>query len=357
MKPEDALTIMKIDVPDATLEHAAAFLALAEDRGLTPFIECHPILTAKREEVGGKWITTGKKVTIKEHYNIAARWAQKCGGYSTPVREVSREERQVKVYGKLQKKPGVKVRVGVITNRDYAALMDLARMGIPGFNFSQERDAFIKWGEAWVADDHAAPSGKDSEWVARKRATEEALLNAFGREPSQARQMYAAALTAEVRQEAAALMYPEEPARKALPAPTPSEAQPIIEGEYVDGFDPDADYEALQRAIEGEAQRYAEADKPAEQDYIDAVEFGVFKSAKGKLHIGFMAEGEKWPSVRWWEGREKFIEAAPWIGTGNDPATKDALAEEGRRWSCAMRVYFEMDGTGNYKNAVRFVQA
>ena len=290
MKAEQALTWIRDRTPDATLEQAAAFIALAEDRGLTPFVECHPIFTTKKEKVGGAW-TSRKVVSLKEHYNIAARWGQQCGGYSTPVVETTREIRTVREYDENKRgyvnaeKPGVKVRIGVLTNRDYAALIDLAQMRIPGFDFMTERAAFLKWGEAWVADDHSAPSGKDATWVARKRATEEALLNAFGREPSQARQMYQAALTAEAHQDAVAALYPPTPTRAALPA------TPIIEGDFTPPsppepppFDEDADAEMvaeLARQAQAETQADPQAETQADPDLsnYDATPFTTPEAA------------------------------------------------------------------------------
>jgi len=226
MNPEEALTIINVTQPLAKIEHARAFLAEAADRGLSPFTEIWPIFAEKKEKRGDKWIPVGiKNMTFKEHYNIAARWAQQCGGYSTPYRETRHETRTETGYNDRQYQvSGVYVKIGVLTNQDYAALIKLAGMNIPGFDFREEREAFVKWGEAFVSDKHPCPSGKDAEWVARKRATEEALLNAFGREPSQARQMYALAMSAEDTRAAADAMFPAPAPQAALPAP--------IEGEY-----------------------------------------------------------------------------------------------------------------------------
>ena len=135
MDAKEALTVMRTGSDLAqfmTLEHAASFLAVAEDRGLTPFQEIWPIFSAKREKRGSEWVTTGiKGLTFKEHYSVQSRWAQQAGGYSTPYRKTERVTRPhpngyTNRDGSPKMVSGVEVTVGVIANRDYAALAQMA---------------------------------------------------------------------------------------------------------------------------------------------------------------------------------------------------------------------------------------
>ena len=83
--------------------------------------------------------------------------------------------------------------------------------------------------------------------------------------------------------------------------------------------------------------------------YLDVSEIGVFDTkATGKPHIGLIAEGRKWPDIRWWRGRTELLEAAPWLA---ETCTKDTLTM-GTRYPFAARVYYTEDG--KYKNAERF---
>jgi len=223
MTPEEALTIMKLTQSLATLSHAAAFLAVCEDRGLTPFLEIYPIFAEKKEKVGGEWKVTGLKgMTFKEHYSVQNRWSQKSGGYSTPFRKTENVTR-TNEYGKQE--TGVEVTVGIITNRDYAALAMMAQARIPGWDYATEREAFIHYATAFCADSHRPPSGWTIQGVARKRAEEQALKLAFGKEPSQSRQMYSNIIAAD--NDAIAALYGEPRKQEALPAP------PVIEAELV----------------------------------------------------------------------------------------------------------------------------
>lgn len=106
--------------------------------------------------------------------------------------------------------------------------------------------------------------------------------------------------------------------------------------------------DGIERTIKPTASTPPQANESGER-FFECVEFGVFKSKSGKMHLGFMAEGSKWPDARWWRSRDEFIAAAPWIG---QTATKDDLGIEGNRWQGKMRVYYEeKDG---WKTAVRF---
>ena len=227
MKPEDALTIMQITQPLATLDHARAFIALCDDRGLSPFVEVSPIFAMKREQRGDQWVDVAVKgMSIKESYHNVDRWAAQCGGYSVPVRFTTPESRDETNYGKTKTIAGIKAVVRVLTNRDRAAIMQIMQLS-PGMDYKELRDEYLKEGEAWVSLAHRPPSGWTVEKVALKRATEAALLNAFGREPSQSRQMYNNVLTASAGSEARAALYGSG-AQPALPAP----AVDVLEGDY-----------------------------------------------------------------------------------------------------------------------------
>jgi len=322
-----------------TLDHARIMEAYGRDRGLTPFAEFSPMLFFNKA-------TQKYQISFKDHYSMVHRWAQDRGGYR-------------RTWKRLPAPTGdVKVEVDIISNRDYAIVLQACQYGA---DRKEEMEAYTHRAEGvCTAKDYADKrnTGKSQEWFALKRATEAALIETFGKEPAQARKIYGAnVLTVGERRDAASALYPPQE-REALPAPE------IINGDIID-FDPDADAAAVEQFAEQERERYATQTPPPPEppdppepqaDYIDAVEFGVFTTQKGKLHIGFMADGEKWPSVRWWGGRDALIEAAPWIGTGKDPATKDDLAQDGRRWTCPMRVFFEENDQG-YKNATRFEQA
>lgn len=236
MKPEEALSIMQLNQPLATLAHAAAFLAVCVDRGLTPFLEIYPIFTEKKEKIGDQWRVTGLKgMTFKEHYSVQNRWSQKSGGYSTPFRKTEQVTR-TNDYGK--KEDGIEATVGIITNRDYAALAMMAQARIPGWDYETEREAFVHYATAFCPNSHKPPSGWTIAGVARKRAEEQALKLAFGKEPSQSRQMYGNILAAEATETVSALYGPAP--QEALPAPAIVNASPaktaevIINGEYTE---------------------------------------------------------------------------------------------------------------------------
>ena len=221
-------------------------IAVAKERGLTPFQEIWPIFTEKRERVRGQWQTTGiKGYTFKEHYSVQSRWAQQAGGYSEQFRETKRVTRPHPRYtnddGSPKMVSGVEVKVGIITNRDYAALAQMAMARIPGWNYSTEREKFTHYATAFVEDTHYPPSGWTNEDVARKRAVEMALRQTFGKEPSQSRQVYAA-LTAEDRKVAAGALYGDSlPQRPALEAPQVVEG--VIEEQPIPNLQATADAE------------------------------------------------------------------------------------------------------------------
>jgi hypothetical protein len=187
---------------------------LCHERGLTPFLEAYPLITDYVRKDGSRV----HGISVKEHYSVAERWSQQCGGYTIRLREIRRDQ------------DGIYARIGIVSNRDYAAVGQLCAR-VPGLDFKEELAGFMTIGEAVLTADEMgkkpAPKGKTWEWLAEKRARESAILQKFGREPSQSRQIYTAAL-ANNPQAAAALLYGEAPA---LPAPiTPS----VSEGEVVE---------------------------------------------------------------------------------------------------------------------------
>ena len=93
----------------------------------------------------------------------------------------------------------------------------------------------------------------------------------------------------------------------------------------------------------------AAATSAADEQFIDIAEVGVFSSKTGKQHLGLMEAGHKWPDIRWWAGRDKLLQAAPWLAQA---ATKEQLAVMDARYPFKARVYYEPDG--DFKKATRF---
>jgi len=99
-------------------------------------------------------------------------------------------------------------------------------------------------------------------------------------------------------------------------------------------------------------EQWEDSGAPA-MPYLDVSEVGVFDTrAGGKPHIGLMADGSKWPDIRWWNGRTQLLEAAPWLG---ESVTKEQLGTMDARFPFAARVYYTEDAQG-YKSAVQFEQ-
>ena len=220
MEAKEVLHIMKATAPAATLEDAAAFLAMCRERGLTPFTEASPIVMDYNKRDG----THVHSLSVKEHYAVAERWAAQSGGYTIRLREITHE-----------KDGSYHARIGIVSNRDYVAVIQLCTR-VPGVDFKEELASFMVIGEATLTADEQrkpAPKGKSWEWLVEKRARESAILQKFGREPSQSRQLYTNALTVEQRREAAEALYPAAP-QSALPAPVVHTETEPIEGEIVE---------------------------------------------------------------------------------------------------------------------------
>ena len=220
MEAKDVLYIMRAAAPAATLEDAAAFLAMCRERGLTPFTEASPIVMDYNKRDG----THVHSLSVKEHYAVAERWAQQCGGYTIRERRITRTE-----------KGDIVAHIGIVSNRDYADVGKFCSR--TGANFKEELAGFIVSGDAIVTAEEMRsrrpPTSRTWEWVAEKRAREAAVLQKFGREPTQSRQMYTNALTVEQRREAAEALYPAAP-QSALPAPVVHTETEPIEGEIVE---------------------------------------------------------------------------------------------------------------------------
>jgi len=220
MEAKDVLYIMRAAAPAATIEDAAAFLAMCRERGLTPFTEASPIVMDYNKRDG----THVHSLSVKEHYAVAERWAQQCGGYTIQERRITRTE-----------KGDIVAHIGIVSNRDYADVGKFCSR--TGANFKEELAGFIVSGDAIVTAEEMRsrrpPTSRTWEWVAEKRAREAAVLQKFGREPTQSRQMYTNALTVEQRREAAEALYPAAP-QSALPAPVVHTETEPIEGEIVE---------------------------------------------------------------------------------------------------------------------------
>ena len=247
MNAKEVLHIMRATAPTATIEDAEAFLALCQERGLTPFTEASPIITDYVNKRGERVHT----LSVKEHYAVAERWAQQCGGYTIRERRITRTE-----------KGDIVAHIGIVSNRDYADVGKFCSR--TGANFKEELAGFIVSGDAIVTAEEMRsrrpPTSRTWEWVAEKRAREAAVLQKFGREPTQSRQMYAQAITAQARaidtHETQALLYgapalsvaPEPPAPVSV-APVPPEPQEPLEPEP----EPASEPESIARAAEPQA--------------------------------------------------------------------------------------------------------
>jgi len=220
MEAKEVLHIMRATAPAATIEDAAAFLAMCRERGLTPFTEASPIVMDYNKRDG----THVHSLSVKEHYAVAERWAQQCGGYTIRERRITRTE-----------KGDIVAHIGIVSNRDYADVGKFCSR--TGANFKEELAGFIVGGDAMVTADEMKtrkpPTSRTWEWIAEKRAREAAVLQKFGREPTQSRQLYTNALTVEQRREAAEALYPAAP-QSALPAPVVHTETEPIEGEIVE---------------------------------------------------------------------------------------------------------------------------
>lgn len=215
-----------------------------------------------------------------------------------------------------------------------------------------------------------APNGRSKAWKLQKRALKDAYVRKFGYpSPAEARFMQEqlgwvdpddddvnyGAQPVDISDESRVALMQSHAKLKRLPAPTIStdEAKSALFGnDAVDAelVEPPAITDADVSDWMEEQKNAPDPEPETPADFIDCVEFGVFTTKSGKMHIGFMEDGQKWPDVRWWKGRDEFLQAAPWTGV---IASKDDLGIDGRRFSCNMRVFFEENEHG-YKNATRF---
>lgn len=341
MDAESTYMILRQTTESATMQDATAFLAICQERGLSPFVEASPIISDYTRRDGKKV----HSLAVKEHYAVQERWAQQCGGYIVYKREVERD-----------KGGDLIARVSVISNRDYAAVGKLAAM-VPGIDFKEELARFVVIGEAVVTASESsrkAPATKTWEWVAEKRAREAALRQKFGKEPSQARQLYSqalAALTQSDIREGLTAMYPQ---RQALAVAADPVDAPVIE---VITEDP-TDYETANAQEAAEAM-YPEAmgaqpapeqpdlwDREAQTFVADTVK--VLATKNNKPYIVFSSSDGNLGAA-WWKGRDAMLEAAPWIG---QTYTKEHFGTVGVELPLVIRVHYEANG--QYLNATGF---
>jgi len=194
-------------------EDAAAFVSYCAERGLTPFAESYPLL----------FISNGKRnLSFKDHYSVQSRWAHVEGGYRKARKHIETED------GSTQ------IQVEIIPNRDYAIVLKAVELGADRV---EEMEAYTCRvvgivTKAEKTSKKYPPKGKTWEWLAEKRATEDALRQMFGKEPSQVRQILA--ISAQDRNEAVHALYGSQAPRQALAAPVESQVVEIIEGEVVE---------------------------------------------------------------------------------------------------------------------------
>jgi hypothetical protein len=148
----------------------------------------------------------------------------------------------------------------------------MAQARIPGWDYATEREAFMHYATAFCADSHRPPSGWSVESVARKRAEEQALKLAFGKEPSQSRQMYSDIITADNDAAAAALYAPAT--RAALPAPSA-----VIEGDFIDDAQLEADIVHATEVVAAERAEPATIDDTPFTTPEAAIQWGVTQGA------------------------------------------------------------------------------
>lgn len=248
MEAKEVLHIMRGSVPAATLEDAEAFLGICHERGLTPFTEASPIVVDYTDR-SGKHVHS---LSVKEHYAVAERWAQQCGGYTVRERKVYRNDAG-----------DIIAHIGIVSNRDY---VDVGKFCTRvGADFKEELAGFVVSGDAVVTAGEMAkrqpPKGKTWEWLAEKRAREAAVLQKFGREPTQSRQAYTEAIAASARavdaREVQALLYGGEPPA-ALPAPQrrpapAADVEPDVEPDEEPVPDPEAPADEPEAPVAPEA--------------------------------------------------------------------------------------------------------
>ena len=290
MDARTVYTVMQQQAPTATMDDAEAFLAICQDRGLSPFVEASPLITDYTRQRDGKHVHS---LAVKEHYSVQERWSQQSGGYIVNSREVFTNETG-----------DIVARIGVISNRDYAGVGKLAAM-VPGFSFKEELARFEVIGEAVVTKDERGkrqpPASKTWEWVAEKRAREAALRQKFGKEPSQARQLYTNALALGLdrseRSDVIEALYP--PARReALPAPTPA---PVIDGQFADS-DEGPDWDAVEVV---KASPTPQPEKPGDAEEARTVALAKaaeIKTAKG-TRLGDLSPDQLQTLIDLFEGK------------------------------------------------------
>ena len=308
-------------------EDAAAFVSYCAERGLTPFAESYPLL----------FISNGKRnLSFKDHYSVQSRWAHVEGGYRKARKHIETED------GSTQ------IQVEIIPNRDYAIVLKAVELGADRV---EEMEAYTCRvvgivTKAEKTSKKYPPKGKTWEWLAEKRATEDALRQMFGKEPSQVRQILA--ISAQDRNEAVHALYGSQAPRQALAAPVESQ---VVEGVIVKKLDDEApgwDDEGEDNNDLWDQEEQAESEELEELPSFVADTVKVLMTQKNTPYLMFTA-GED--AASWFKSRDELLKAAPWIGT---VYTKDDF-QPGSALPLSIRVEYEV--SGQYRNAVAFAKA
>ncbi len=147
-----------------TTDHAEAVAAYGRLRGLTPFAEFSPIL----DKDG--------RLSFKDHYGVMQRHAQLSGGYSKRVYRVADPKAPNDVI----------FDVVVVANSDWPTIQSMMVMG---YKRDEIMPAYEHVGRGTVTateqQKRRPPNGWTWDRVAIKRGTEAALMQAFGKAPSQ----------------------------------------------------------------------------------------------------------------------------------------------------------------------------
>jgi len=106
------------------------------------------------------------------------------------------------------------------------------------------------------------------------------------------------------------------------PAPAPTQAEPIV------------DFDATEPIA-------------ADEQFIVSVKVGCWETKAGKKYIGFWEDGQQYPSIPWWDGREAFLDKFT-----DDVMTKDGLGAKGTTYPFSAKVFYTLNDKG-YKDLVR----
>jgi len=85
----------------------------------------------------------------------------------------------------------------------------------------------------------------------------------------------------------------------------------------------------------------------ADEQFIVSVKVGCWETKAGKKYIGFWEDGQQYPSIPWWDGREAFLDKFT-----DDVMTKDGLGAKGTTYPFSAKVFYTLNDKG-YKDLVR----